>query len=97
VRLLNDDLRKEKNIPATVSGIYIDNVFSPSPATKAGIKIGDVLQSMNGEPVGYVYEFQRILYRLGIGARVKLGITRGGKRIELPAQIVTRPREATTR
>jgi S1-C subfamily serine protease len=52
---------------------------------------------MNGEPVAYVYEFQRILYRLGIGARVKLGIVRGTRKLELPAEIVKRPAEATTR
>ncbi len=90
----NDTLRKKLGTP--ISGIYIDNVFDPSPAHKLGIRVGDVLRSMDDQPIKTVYEFQRILYGLGAGSRVRLGIVRDRKRIELLATIERRPADAVT-
>jgi serine protease Do len=80
-----------------VAGIYIDNVFDPSPASKAEIEIGDVLQSMEGAPIANVYDFQRLLYHHGAGSRVKLGLVRARKKIELSVMIERRPPGAETR
>ena len=78
-------------------GIYIDNVFDPSPATLSGIKVGDVLTSMDGQQIANVYDFQRKLYERGVGNTVKLNLLRGKKRLEVAAEITARPSEATTR
>jgi serine protease Do len=78
-------------------GIEIDNVFDPSPASTAGILVGDILHSLAGEPIATVYDFQRLLYHHGPGSRVLLGIVRGGKPLEVAATIARRPPEATTR
>ncbi len=96
VRTLSDDLRKETGVGNAV-GIYIDNVFVPSPATQVGIQMGDVLTFMDKQPITDVYEFQRKLYELGVGTSVKLTLLRAKKRIELTAEIAPRPAEATTR
>jgi S1-C subfamily serine protease len=94
VRGLSEEQRKQ--VPP-VQGVVIDNVFDPSPAVVAGIQIGDILQSMNGEKITNVFDFQRVLYRLGSGTRVKLGLRRGTRTVEGTTTITTRPREATTR
>ena len=78
-------------------GVAIDNVFDPSPASTAGIRVGDILQSIQGERIADVYGFQRLLYHHGPGARVKLGLLRGRKPLELSMTIARRPAEATTR
>lgn len=80
-----------------VTGIYIDNVFQPSPASAAEVEIGDVLQSIEGAPIANVYDFQRLLYHHGAGSRVKLGLLRDRKKLELTVTIERRPPGAETR
>lgn len=90
----NDTLKKK--LGGSFRGIYIDNVFQPSPASRLGVQIGDVLTSMDGRPIATVHDFQRILYELGAGSRVRLGLVRAKKLVELLATIERRPPEATT-
>ena len=78
-------------------GILIDNVFDPSPASRLGIRVNDVLKSMEGERINNVHDFQRLLYHHGPGSRVRLGLVRDKKPLELTATIERRPTEATTR
>ena len=78
-------------------GILIDNVFDPSPATVAGIRVGDILRSMEGVPIRNVHDFQRLLYLYGPGTPVRLGLVRDKKPLELKVTIARRPVEATTR
>ena len=78
-------------------GILIDNVFDPSPASRLGIRVNDVLKSMEGERINNVHDFQRLLYHHGPGSRVRLGLVREKKPLELTATIERRPTEATTR
>jgi len=93
---LDDALRQKVGDPR-LNGVYIDNVFDPSPASTVGIKIGDVLQSMDGQSIADVYEFQRELYRAGAGKVVKLKVYREKRSRELTAKIGIRPPMATTR
>ena len=54
-------------IPQT--GVYIDDVFDPSPASRAGVRPGDFLLALGGHPLLSVGDFQTWLYVLGIGKR----------------------------
>ena len=94
VLLPNDTLRTKMG---RIDGIVIDNVYDPSPASAAGIRVGDVLRSMGGEPIKTVYDFQRVIYFHGAGSRVKLGIVRDRKPLELEVTIDRRPPGAETR
>ena len=77
--------------------VTVDNVFDPSPASIAGVQVGDVLQSINRQPIFTVYDFQKWTYMFGIGASVELGIVRKGKPMVLKTVIAERPANATTR
>ena len=92
-----DDALRRKLGDAKLTGIYIDNVFDPSPASAAGIRVGDVLQSLEGGAIANVYDFQRLLYHSGAGARVKLGTVRNKKPRDVTLTIAGRPFDATTR
>jgi serine protease Do len=96
VLALDDALRKQLG-GDRLEGIYIDNVFEPSPASAAGIRVGDVLRSMDDAPITNVYEFQRLLYYHGAGSRVRLGLTRARRSLEVTAKIERRPAGALTR
>jgi S1-C subfamily serine protease len=82
-------------IPRT--GVYIDDVFIPSPASRIGVRPGDFLIQMSGHPILSVADFQTRLYVLGIGARAELELARDGKPVRLSVPIEARPSSATTR
>jgi serine protease Do len=78
-------------------GIYIDNVFDPSPAARAGIHVGDFLLRLNGEPLTSAFRFQQQLYLAGIGRVAKLEIFRDGELLHLQARVEERPQAAAPR
>lgn len=82
---------------APMTGIYIDDVFTPSPASRAGVRVGDVLHAMDGQRMLSVADFQRWLYLYGVGHTVRLEIYREGERLEIEAPIELRPQTAPPR
>jgi S1-C subfamily serine protease/mono/diheme cytochrome c family protein len=93
---LSSSLRKRvADLPPT--GIYIDDVFVPSPASRAGVRVGDVLTAMSEKRILAVQDFQRQLYLLGIDAAVTLEIRRGAEVLRLPVTIEARPDAARLR
>src|SRR5581483_5021489 len=79
-------------IPAT--GLYVDDVFEPSPASRAGVRPGDFLLGLGGHPLASVSDFQTWLYVLGIGPRAELDRARDGKRTRVTVPIEVRPESA---
>ncbi len=82
-------------IPQT--GLYIDDVFDPSPASRAGVRPGDFLLGLGGHPLGSVADFQKWLYVLGVGAHPELELVRDGRPLRMVTAIEVRPESATTR
>jgi len=82
---------------APLTGIYIEDVFSPSPASRSGVRVGDVLTQMDDHPILSVGDFQTWLYILGIGTTVDLELVRGGKPLRLRLAIEQRPEAAAPR
>jgi len=93
---LTADLRRRMS-HAPLTGIYIDDVFDPSPAARAGIRVGDVLTAMDGNRIVAVADFQRSLYLLGIGHAVTLELVRDGAVLKRPMTIEQRPENIPTR
>lgn len=88
---------REQNPGLPGTGIYIDNVFVPSPASELGIQVGDVLVRMDEDAILSPLDFQRCLYWHGVNGRTELEIVRNGKSHVMNATVVIRPPEATTR
>jgi len=82
---------------APLTGIYIEDVFEPSPAARAGIRVGDVLTAMDGNRIFAVPDFQKWIYLLGIGHAVRLELVRGGGVLERTLTIEQRPPTTPTR
>ncbi len=78
-------------------GVFIDNVFDPSPATRAGVKRGDYLVGVGDADIDSVADFQRALYATGIGRNATLRLVRAGKPLALTATVEQRPGEAVMR
>jgi serine protease Do len=65
----------------TLDGVKISDVESDGPASKAGIKTGDVLVSLDGVKVVEAFDIERELGLLSQGTPVELGVVREGKRL----------------
>jgi S1-C subfamily serine protease len=79
------------------TGVYIDDVFDPSPASRAGIRPGDFLVALGTHRVLSVGDFQKWLYLGGIGNEIEVELFRGGRAVKHRLRIEVRPPEATTR
>ena len=79
------------------TGVYIDDVFAPSPASRARIRAGDSLVAIDGRRLYSVLDFQKWLYLSGIGRTVDLEIVRDGAARHEHVTIERRPPEATPR
>lgn len=68
------------NIPEGVDeGIAILTVENNSPASRAGLKKGDIVVKIGEESVGSVAEFRYELYKYEVGEKAKLTFYRDGK------------------
>jgi serine protease DegQ len=61
-------------------GLLVMSVKDDSSAARAGILVGDIVRSIDGEEVRSPRELNRVVQRLEIGREVEIGITRGGER-----------------
>ena len=64
-------------------GILVLSVEAGSPAERAGITGGDVIVSLNGEPVAGIDDLHRVLTGDVIGVKLRLVIVRGTEKREL--------------
>jgi S1-C subfamily serine protease len=59
--------------------VLLASVDPAGPASQAGVREGDVLRSIDGRPVGSVFEFNRVVIAHRTGDRLCLGVERGGE------------------
>ena len=71
----------------TPQGVYVADVMKGGPAAKAGIRVDDVILSVDGREVKDSSELRNLIAGTRIGSEVKLGIIRAGKRLSLPVVV----------
>jgi serine protease Do len=71
-------------------GVVLGDVYPGSPAEKAGLKIGDMILSLDGKPMENGRQFDVDVYRKPIGQPVSLEVGRGPQRINLRVPVVER-------
>lgn len=76
---LNADLRAAFNLPDNVIGTVITSVNPDSPAAKAGLKVGDVILSINQQKVSSPIQVRNIIGLLRVDSKIRLTILRKGK------------------
>ena len=96
VRPLDWEQRRTMRAPQ-FGGIAIVNVFDPSPASRAGIRMGDLLMELDGNRINAVHDFQYWLYLSGIDKAVTLKLFRDGAFREVRTKIELRPLSAVPR
>lgn len=79
---------------AETGGVLVNDVHANSPAERAGCKPGDVITSINGEPVTLPASFQMAVADLEPGTKAEIEMLREGKSLRLEATLARIPTEA---
>jgi serine protease Do len=77
-------------------GVLVTHVFEKTPGAKAGLRDGDVIQSLDGKPVQDGHELQTVVAGLPLGKPVQLTVLRDGKPLTLSVTIEEQPRDYGT-
>jgi Do/DeqQ family serine protease len=72
---------------ANAMGALVSQVVEGSPAEKAGIHTGDVITSVNGQPVKSNSELRNSIGLMRVGDKVEIGLLRDGKPLKVTAII----------
>jgi serine protease Do len=80
------------------NGVLVTRVFEKTPGARAGLKDGDVIQSLDGKPIKDGHELQTVVASLPLGKPVEVAVLRDGKPQKLSVTIEEQPRDyGTTR
>jgi serine protease Do len=93
---LNDELKQriKENSNWDIDedkGVLILKVVRDTPASKAGLKSGDVIKSVNGERIDSAERLQQLVENTKIGDNISLDIVRNGKEEKINVAVGTIP------
>lgn len=86
---LKQNINSDPNLGLNVSedkGVLVVKVMANSPAARAGIRAGDVIQKLNGQTVGDPSSVQRAVENSQIGGDLRLELRRNGQNLNLAVQ-----------
>ncbi len=83
---LTPEMAKAFGVPNT-HGVAVATVVPDSPASKAGLKVGDVITAVNGTPAEDVNSFRLQVAGFAPGTTIRLKIDRGGQTLDLPVTL----------
>jgi serine protease Do len=78
IQNVNKDLAESLGLGGT-QGAAVSNVEDGSPASKAGLEVGDVIMKIDGRPVEGSADLSRTIRGMKPGAKANLTVFRGGK------------------
>lgn len=87
VQSITASLAQALQLPAR-TGVIVSDVLPGSPAEGAGLKISDLIESVNGAPIMNAPSFVMSTYLLRIGGSARLGLLRDGKPLTLSVAVV---------
>ncbi len=96
MQALTPELKDYWNVAAD-GGVIIDQVYAKSPAEKAGLKVGDVITSFNGNNLKITMDedldqFKELITKQPPEAKVTLGLFRNSKQTEKEVKLQSAPR-----
>jgi S1-C subfamily serine protease len=75
-------------------GVLIAKVMPNSPAAKAGLRAGDVIHKINGQPVTKAEDIQRSVESTQVGGTLQVGVRRNQRDINIAVQPGAIPTQA---
>ena len=71
-------------------GVLLADVNPDGPAAKAGLQLGDIVESLNGKPMETARQLEVNLYRYRVGQKVTVEVLRGEERLFYPVAVIER-------
>ena len=93
VQDLNDEMASSFGLVGR-KGAIVAGLVPSGPAARAGVEQGDVIVSVNGQPVKSASELTREVAKVHAGDTMRLDVFRGGKERMVDVHSGTRPSEA---
>ena len=78
LRELDDELAAKYGLKRG-AGVVVAKVYDKSPGAKAGLKVGDVITGIAGNPVGDAYSLPKLVSLLPLNQKVEIVFVRDGK------------------
>lgn len=75
------------------AGAVIGEVTAGSPASKAGVRVNDIVLSINDQPIAGDEGLVAIIRDSAPGEKITLVVERDGKKVTLEATLIARPQE----
>ena len=75
------------------SGVVLSDVFPGGPAAAAGLRVGDIVVSLDGKPMENARQLDVNVYQHALGDQVALDIVRSGVRHTYAVAVVERPKD----
>ena len=92
---LSKELLESLGLPQNTAGVLLSGVLEGGPASKGGIKPGDVLVAVNGNATKDVRQLLNQIAQIGPGNEATLKILRKDQELELKVQAGKRPKPKT--
>ncbi|WP_394351282.1 DegQ family serine endoprotease [Metapseudomonas lalkuanensis] len=92
IQEVNKDLAESFGLDKP-AGALVAQVQEGGPAAKGGLQVGDVILSMNGQPIVVSADLPHLVGNLKPGSKIKLEVVRGGSRKTLDMAIGTLPED----
>ncbi|MGH8111665.1 MAG: trypsin-like peptidase domain-containing protein [Rhodanobacteraceae bacterium] len=84
VQTITPELAAALSLPeAAIHGVIVSDVLPDGPAAKAGLRVYDQIESIDGAPVDGVPAFAMNIYLRKNGDHVRIGVVRNGKDLSL--------------
>jgi len=91
IQPLTPQLKLALQLPAELEGALVSSVQPDGPADRAGIKVMDVITSINGRQVRSDRELLTQVARTPVDSEAQLTITREGSPVQVKTRIAQRP------
>ncbi|WP_394352701.1 DegQ family serine endoprotease [Metapseudomonas otitidis] len=92
IQEVNKDLAESFGLDKP-AGALVAQVLENGPAAKGGLQVGDVILSMNGQPIVMSADLPHLVGALKPGTKIDLGIVRDGNRKNLSLSIGALPED----
>jgi serine protease Do len=91
---ITTDLKEAMNLPS-LEGVLVSDVIDGTPASRAGMKAGDVILEFDGKKVVDMASFRILVASTEVGKQVKLKVYRDGNEKQLKVTIGEMPETAS--
>lgn len=92
IQEVNKDLAESFGLDKP-AGALVAQVLEGGPAAKGGLQVGDVILSLNGQPIIMSADLPHLVGRLKPGSKAELDVVRDGARKKLQVAIAALPEE----